>query len=281
MKFLKVLNQPLHMIALEAWYNAFGSFRNKEKLGLWQPRPSYAYGMLKAADIAKWQGRKSVTVCEFGVSMGSGFLAMLDLKERIETETGIEVRVVGFDHGEGLPEFEGHKDHPELWVPGDFAMVNMDELKQKIAGRGELIIGDVKDTIDSFRDQLSPDSPVGFISVDVDLYSAAVSCLKVFDGPPELYIPGVSVFLDDVSMYFANRWCGELAAVEEFNQAHSLRKIDGDRSLPGNRPLKNMNWYDRMYVCHILDHELRTKTRTQEQISVIDNYRYMTENYLW
>ncbi|MFN2166416.1 MAG: hypothetical protein ACK2U9_09150, partial [Anaerolineae bacterium] len=64
-------------------------------------------------------------------------------------------------------------------------------------------------------------------------------------------------------------------------EAHPMRKIGLDRSLPGNRPLKNMNWYNRMYVCHILDHELRTRTRTQEQISVIANYRYMTENYLW
>ena len=71
------------------------------------------------------------------------------------------------------------------------------------------------------------------------------------------------------------------AAIEEFNDEHDLRKIDIDRSLPGNRPIKNMNWYARMYVCHVLDHELRTKTRTAEQTSVIENYKYMTENYLW
>ena len=104
MNWLKSLNQPLHMIALEGWYKLFGHFRQKEKIGLLQPRPSYAYGMLKAADIAKWQGKSAVTVCEFGVSMGTGFMAMIELKGLIEKETGVEVRVVGFDHGEGLPE---------------------------------------------------------------------------------------------------------------------------------------------------------------------------------
>src|SRR5262245_28178983 len=104
-----------------------GTPRQKERLGLLF-RPNYAYGLFRAADMAQLVGKSRVTVCEFGVATGNGLINLIELAEPISKETGIGFRIVGFDSGEGLLELEGYKDHPELWSPGDFAMVNRDQL---------------------------------------------------------------------------------------------------------------------------------------------------------
>ena len=123
-----------------------GTARQQEELGL-LPRPHYAYGMLRAADLARYLGCKQVTVCEFGVATGNGLLAMVDLASRLKPETGVEYRIVGFDTGTGLPSVGGYEDHPELWSPGDFAMVNKDQLTERLSGRADLFLGDIKDTM--------------------------------------------------------------------------------------------------------------------------------------
>ena len=74
-------------------------------------------------------------------------------------------------------------------------------------------------------------------------------------------MPVASVFFDDVSWFTSNRWCGELLAIDEFNEANALYKFGADRTLPGDRPYKNTDWYKSMCVAHILDYELRTAHR--------------------
>ena len=49
------------------------------------PRPNYAYGMLRAADLAGYLGLKRVTICEFGVATGNGLIAMVDLAGRLRS----------------------------------------------------------------------------------------------------------------------------------------------------------------------------------------------------
>ena len=102
-----------------SWVNRFGDFGARERFGLIF-RPNYLYGMLRAADVANYFGKKSIVVAEFGVAGGAGLLNMVSLAPLIERETGIEMRVVGFDTGAGLPPFQGYQNHPELWRPGDF-----------------------------------------------------------------------------------------------------------------------------------------------------------------
>ena len=63
-----------------SWIYKTGDFRTKQRYGL-IPRPNYAYGMLRAADCAKYFGHESVTVIEFGVASGAGLLNMTDLSE--------------------------------------------------------------------------------------------------------------------------------------------------------------------------------------------------------
>ena len=277
-RWLSAINQPIHMMVIEAVVNVFGTFRAKEQLGLAQPRPNYAYGLLRAADLCRWQGKKKATVVEFGVAAGDGLLAMIDNAEKITRETGVEFQIVGFDTGQGLPPFEGYKNHPELWFPGDFAMPDRAILEEKIRGRAKLVFGDIGDTVPQFMQTMSPDAPLGFISVDVDLYSATVSCLRILTGKPELYCPAVAVYLDDITTYFGNRWCGELAAVHDFNDAQELRKIDKDYTLPGHRPHKRLRWYESMFVAHILDHDLRTRVRTREEFARMGDLSLLTDH---
>jgi hypothetical protein len=257
-----------------------GTFRQREQYGL-VSRAAYAYGMLRAADLARFLGKSKVTVCEFGVATGNGLMNMVELAGPIREETGVEVKVVGLDTGAGLPTVEGYKDHPELWSVGDFSMTNKDELTRRVGGRAELIFGDIKDTVDGFVAGLDESAPIGFISVDVDIYSGARSALRCLQGRPELYTPAVSLYCDDVQFFFANRWCGELAAIEEFNEENALRKIDVDRSLPGHRPILHTAWYGAMFVCHVLDHESRQRPRERTGLSLKDHYALMKEYSLF
>ena len=72
------------------------------------------------------------------------------------------------------------------------------------------------------------------------------SALRCLTGAPENYIPGVSMYFDDVSFFFANRWCGELASIAEFNEETEFRKIDHDHSLANRRSA--IDWAKTMYV---------------------------------
>ena len=113
----ELLNYPPSQ-ALSRWrVKRSGTFREKELFGLIN-RENYAYGMLRAADTARFLGKKKATVCEFGVATGNGLVNMIDLAGPITAETGVEFRIVGLDTGEGLPTVDGFRDHPELWSIG-------------------------------------------------------------------------------------------------------------------------------------------------------------------
>jgi hypothetical protein len=263
-----------------SWVSRSGDFRTKERYGLIN-RPNYLYGMLRAADCAKYFGKTSVTAIEFGVANGTGLLNMADLAELVTQETGVQIRIVGFDTGAGLPSIEGYKNHPEIWNPGDFTIEDRSALLKKLDGRAEVIWGDIADTIKPFVANIEPFSPIGFISVDVDIYSAARAALSCLTSTPEKYTPAVSMYFDDVSFYFANQWSGELAAISEFNTEIELRKIDRDRSLPGHRPVKADSWYPMMYACHILDHPARQTTAAREQLTIKEHAEYMKSRFLF
>ena len=268
------------LLGEERWVAQSGDLRMRERYGL-VDRASYAYGMLRAADVAKYFGKQSVTVVEFGVASGHGLLNMIELADVIGDETGVEFRVFGFDTGAGLPELIGYRDHPELWRGGDFAMEDRDTLTRKIAGRAEIIWGDIADTVGAFTETLSSDAPLGFVSVDVDIYTATKAALQCLTGSPAAYLPAVSMYFDDVTFFFANRWAGELAAIEEFNAEHELRKIDVDRSLPGSRRRPYSPWYRNMYACHVLDHEGRQRVRERAELPIGAHHQFMSNQFLY
>lgn len=266
------VGQSKYRIMREA-HARIGSVQEQEVQGL-LPRPNYAYGMFRAASLARFLGQSSVTICEFGVATGNGLVAMIDLASRITPETGVEFRIVGFDTGEGLPEIGGYEDHPELWSSGDFAMFNKDELTNRIAGRAELNFGDIKDTVGGFVETLTPQAPLGFISVDVDIYTATRSALRCLEDDPLLYTPAVSMYFDDLQFFFANRWCGELLAIDEFNAAHDLRKIDQDRGLVPRMIESPAAWHSAMYAAHILDHPTRTHPQKREGLGLKEHLEF-------
>jgi hypothetical protein len=263
-----------------SWVDRNGSFRERERFGLIN-RPNYAYGMLRAADCARYFGKTSVTVIEFGIASGAGMLTMVDLAELIQAESGIKFRIFGFDTGHGLPEVQGYKDHPEIWSPGDFAMEDRDELLKKINGRAEVIWGDIADTVGPFTNSIDAAAPIGFISVDVDIYSATKSALRCLTGHPEKYTPAVSMYFDDVGFFFANDWAGELAAISEFNDEQRMRKIGQDRSLPGRRPISADTWYPAMYVGHMLDHPARQTSVDRSNLTIQAHADFMNSKFLF
>lgn len=268
-------------LGVDSWIDQWGDFRTRERYGR-IARPNYLYGMLRAADCAKYFGKQSVTVIEMGVASGAGLMNMIELAAQVQRETGVRFKIFGFDTGAGLPYVEGFKDHPEIWNPGDFVMEDRDVLLRKISGQAEIIWGDVNATIDEFVSRLDAASPLGFISVDVDLYSATKSALRCLAGAPEKYNPAISMYFDDVSFFFANRWCGELAAISEFNQEHDLRKIDLDRSLVGGqRPEPSQPWYSSMYVCHVLDHPARQSSKNRPELTISQHTDFMASRFLF
>lgn len=256
------------------WTKRTGTWRQKEMHGLIH-RPNYAYGLLRAADTARFFGKTAITACEFGVATGLGLTNMAQLAEVIQAETGVRIRVVGFDTGSGLPPPTGYKDHPELWSGGDFAMGDPEELRRRLAGKADLVLGDIKDTIGPFTRTLTADCPLGFVSIDVDIYSGTVAALQALGGPAEHYLPAMSFYFDDVGSYFSNESCGELCAIAEHNAAHPERPIHRDRSLPGRRAERFASWYHCMYVAHVLDHPFRTRPRERDSLSLQDHYKFM------
>jgi hypothetical protein len=262
-----------------SWARRYGAFREREREGLVE-RPSYAYGVLRAADVARYFGHRAVTVVEFGVASGAGLLNLAGLAEQVRAETGVEFRVVGFDTGAGLPVVRGHKDHPELWSPGDFQMESREALLARIAGRAELVFGDVAETVPGFVAGLDPAAPLAFVSVDVDLYTGSKDALRCLLGRPEQYCPAVSMYFDDVGFFFANEWCGELASIREFNEENEHRKIGADRSLPGGRDPFG-SWHRCMYVAHVLDHPDRTTPRPRSQLTIDAHHELMSSAFLY
>ena len=109
------------------------------------------------------------------------------------------------------------------------------------------IIGDVRDTVSQLM-ALTMNRPIGFVSVDLDLYSSTTDALEILKFGPEHYLPAVPMYFDDVKNNITYcEWCGEEAAIIEFNSEMLLRKI-------GYKPTYAIQ---NFYVCHILDHPIR------------------------
>jgi hypothetical protein len=214
-------------------------------------RPPYLMGVLFAAREARAQKIHEISVIEFGVASGNGLVALQNEAEAVEQATGVSIRVYGFDAGPGgLPSFCGdYRDHPDVWKPGDYAM-DLAALQPKLAARTTLILGDVRETAEKFREDYDP-SPIGFMSIDLDLYSSTVAALKVLDLCPILR--HLAIYCDDIDVKLCHRWAGERLALAEFNEAHDNLKIDQWHGLRDRRPFPELPWINRMFLCHDLE----------------------------
>ena len=252
--FYERLTEPLHLNAISLLVAAFGSFPRKVEFDLVLRAP-YAFGVLGAAQRAARYEIKEISVIEFGVSSGSGLINMSFLAEQAERSTGVKIHVVGFDSGKGMPEPVDYRDHPDMYVRGDFPM-EFEELRKKLPSRTQLVLGDVEETAPAFLKKLT--APIGFVVLDLDYYSSTKAAMKIFEGSPDSYLPLVSIYLDDIYSELHNSWCGELLAVEEFNAEHPLRKIERFPLLENTRVFKRANWLKHIFNLHVLDHSART-----------------------
>src|SRR4051794_27402049 len=160
--FLERLREPLHLNAAPAVVLAFGSYRSKINWDL-VVRPHYAYGVLKAADLARQNGVRAVTLLEFGVASGAGLMNLADIARQVSHETGIEFQLHGFDSGSGMPPAEDYRDHPDLYQEGDFTM-DVEALRTILPDNVSLHLGPLASTVPQFLAELDPRAPIGFVS---------------------------------------------------------------------------------------------------------------------
>ena len=249
----KILKEPPLRLLVKGLYGVLPVSTSTRALWDISPRPNYLSGVLLAARQARDQGVPAISVIEFGVAGGNGLVAMQSEAEAVERETGVQIKVFGFDNGPGgLPEFIGdHRDHPDAWHPGDYPMDEA-KLRARLAPRTTLILGNVRDTVPAFvRDGNAP--PVGFISIDVDLYSSTMQALQILTLPGRKLLMRTFIYFDDVELPISHRFAGELLAIDEFNDANSTIKIDQLRGFNINRPFPEKSYLRMMYVAHDLE----------------------------
>jgi len=263
-----------------------GTFRQKVQYDLIQ-RPSYAFGLLAAADTARFCGIKKVLALEFGVALGDGLLNLCTLAGQVTQETGIEFEIYGFDTGSGLPSLRDYRDHPEIWSQGDFSIVDRLDLDAKLPSNARVIWGDVAETLPGFLENVTTDAPIGFVSIDLDIYHSSKSALDVFKDQADKNLPVVVSYFDDtlggaarIGSLFRNRWSGQLLAIDEFNTENLMRKIDSIRTLRYRRPLFHEQWIEQMYGVHILDHPFRNRLSSRHAMSMQEHWNEESLNWL-
>jgi hypothetical protein len=250
------LTEPVHLNLISLLVAVFGSLRARVAFDLIL-RQHHAFGLLKAADLARASGLHALTAVEFGVANGAGLLNMCEVGRRVTAATGVAFEVVGFDTGGGMPPPADYRDHPEYYTAGDFPM-DREALDARLPSNARVVYGDVADTVPRFLAEVSAAAPIGFVSLDLDYYHSSRAALRLLEHPePSIYLPLVVMYLDDIAFAGHNEWCGELLAVAEFNAENELRKIARYGFLRTQRVFKNPAWIEHMFALHVLDHPAR------------------------
>lgn len=234
----------------------FLSYEQKLRAGLID-RPHYGWPLYRAAILARALSYPSISAIEFGVAGGNGLLALEMHAEQVERLTGVKVEVYGFDTGHGLPKPQDYRDVPYLFKEGYFEM-DIEALRARLK-RSKLLIGDVRQTVPTF-DSYNP-APIGFVAIDVDLYSSTVGALEILKHDRRLLLPRIAFYFDDMIGdidWAYNDFTGELLAIREFNALHETMKID---RLRGMQTVSRLCWpTDQIYVAHIFDHPHYVRT---------------------
>lgn len=252
--FYERLTEPIHLNVISLFVAAFGSYRARIAFDL-IPRQHYAYGVLRAADLAREAGFSSASLVEFGVAEGTGLINLSRIAKKVTAVTGVNFDIIGFDTGAGMPPSRDYRDHPDLYQEGDFPLRDREALEKILPSNARIIFGQLKETVPAFVEALSPRSPMAFVIIDVDYYSSAVEAFKLFLHPdPTKYLPLAVVYVDNVLAPSHNDWCGELLALREFNERQPMRKITRDTFLKSRRLFKNAIWLDQIFLLHLFDH---------------------------
>lgn len=256
------LGEPLHLNLISIFVKLFGGFRAKVAFDLIERR-RYAFCLLKAADYARDMGIKKIYALEFGVAAGAGLANLAWLATQVTADTGVEIGIVGFDAGTGMPVPLDHRDYPEEFIPGDFPLPDFDLLQRKLPAGSRVVLGPIAETAPGFVDGL--DAPIGFISLDLAYYSSTVEAMAALKGPADRYLPMTPIYLGAVRMDNANPAVGELLAVSEFNAANPLRQVHPFTCLRDKRVFRRAAWLNQIYTLHVLDHAARRGAKPPER----------------
>ena len=123
-----------------------------------------------------------------------------------------------------------------------------------------LVLGDVRQTIPEFV-AAGDFAPIGMISFDLDYYSSTAHAFALLDVSPELRLPRVLCYFDDVigdDWEMHSPYVGELAAIEEYNAGHETSKIAPINGLAHKRKIPAA-WNDQIFVSHDFAHPLYDK----------------------
>ena len=258
-----MLSKILRIPGLRGLWQRFpvGSAEVRAQHDIWRDRPHYGFGVWEGARLARWLDLSRISVAEVGVAGGAGLLALERIAEEVQADLGVQIDVVGFDTGQGMPPPQDYRDIPHFWGTGFY---RMDEagLRAKLR-RAKLLLGDVRETIPQFL--RSTHSSLAFVAFDVDYYSSTSAALRLLEGPPETHLPRVLCYFDNVIFPFEallNEHVGEELAIREFNERHlgdrhDFRQVTRVRGLSF---LKNYRafWHEQMYCLHHFSHPLYT-----------------------
>ena len=211
-------------------------------------RPHYLFGLLRAADQAKREGKLSLSVIEFGVADGDGLLVLQAHAAEVGKELGVAIEVYGFDTGSGLPATCGdYRDHPDIWKAGEFPM-SFTALEKQLSNGTRLVLGNVEKTV--LQQEFA--SPIGFIAFDLDFYSSTVQAFRLFSRKDVRFLNRVGAYFDDIFDDHNHRFAGELLAIDEFNATSDSFRIDSWRGIRHGRPFPEARWLDGMFMIHNL-----------------------------
>jgi len=217
------------------------------------PYSQYAYGVYQAALQAKGLGVSAISVIEFGVAGGKGLVALEQHALRATKETGVSINVYGFDAESGLPQPADYRDLPYVWKKGSYTM-DFTALSTALKD-AELITGDVSETVPAFIQSVEH-PPIGFVSFDMDYYSATKAALPILEGQAVTKLPRVLLYFDDLigsDTALHSRYSGEMLAISEFNNQFEHMKIDLI-SLLKHKRVYPAAWNDLMFALHDFDH---------------------------
>jgi hypothetical protein len=246
---------PLRTLILRSLLSRWpvvGSYQTRLRAGAVQ-RPHYAWCLYHAAEEARALGYKAITAIELGVAGGNGLLNLCHHRKDIQKELGVEIVVIGFDTGAGLPQTNDPRDLLYSWSEGSFAM-DQGALERRIAGQAELVMGNVASTARAWQPR--PDAPVGAIMFDLDLYSSTVSALGLLT--KENVLPRVWCYFDDICGYPEDACTdsiGEREAIKQFN-LDPERQILNDHLSPAFifKGMPPESWHSQIYLYHRLNH---------------------------
>ena len=255
-RYIRSLAQPLPIrtrwVRKLLRYVKIGSFEARLRAGGLR-YPYYAMGLYYAALQAKHLGHRAITAVELGVAGGNGLLRMCEHASAIQKELGVEILVTGFDSGSGIPESSDPRDMKYFWSAGVFPM-DYRALQTRLAGRAELIIGNVADTCPRWTPRAN--APLAMIAFDLDLYSSTMSAFSLLE--KENVLPRIWCYFDDiidVPESCLTDSLGEAAAIAEFNRMPSRERLRDNLSQArvfAGWPVEP--WHSQIYIYHRFTH---------------------------